>query len=210
MPKRLGKEAYDFLASVHQRVQAYIKSEGKYGELTLDQKVCIEEGISRLGDYLNNQIHSVAPFRLYLFPFGTGRYSQIESMPSNWNRYIKRHTEMDIIVSDKNTIFGSYFKIGPWVSFCLLRNIGQPWIGGDVMKRSTRYLDRTSVLPPTMIDFLRDRAAISQKLMASMSERQKSKVQEAILEGDLLTNGREMFEAILADVEDFGPRALGG
>ena len=129
-------------------------------------------------------------------------------MPPNWNRYIRRHTELDLIISDKNSIFGSYFKIGPWVSFCLLKKEGQPWMGGEVIQTSCKYMNRKAILPPNIMDFLKERAENSKKLLDSISQKQKANIEKAIIEGDLLTNGRPMYEAIMADVEIFGTLAF--
>ena len=58
------------------------------------------------------------------------------------------------------------------------------------------------------MDFLKERAENSKKLLDSISQKQKANIEKAIIEGDLLTNGRPMYEAIMADVEIFGTLAF--
>lgn len=209
LPKKTQKTTYDFVASVHLRVLSYLSIEGKSEDLSEEQINATRDAIDMIGEYLFNQRHSCLPVQFFLIPFGLGSPNSMLGKPSNWNRYIRRHTELDLIVSEKGSLFGSYFKIGPWVSFALIKNESQPWIGCEIYKTANRFHIGRSIFPPTMLDFLEERARTAQRTLAGISPTQKKVIEKAILEGDFANEGREMFDAILADYEAFGDDAFG-
>ncbi|WP_143093004.1 hypothetical protein [Celeribacter neptunius] len=209
LPKKLGLNEYKFVASVHHRVQAYFwrntHTPSKYSN---QERKDLQKSISLLRLFLVGKRHSVMPMQLFLLPFGLGEFSNVRNMPANWHRYIRRHMEMDIIISERGKLFGSYFKIGPWVSFCLIKNSAQPWVGAELGLRSTKIGSTRVILPPSVQNFLRDRAQNAKKIVDSISQNQQEKIGLALMEADFLVAGRPMFEAIEADVHTFGAAAL--
>ena len=207
LPKRTGRKEYDFVCLNHLRSMAYFSIEGKMDKISNQEVEMRFRAIDTIGAYLNGETHSAVGLKFYLLPFGVGELSDLRGAPPNWHRYIRRHTEFDTIGNDTGSLFGSYYKLGPWLSFCLIKNEGQRWLGADINVTRSRW-DRRITLPPSILDFLFDRAETSKRIMHSMSDKQKKVVQEAILSGDILTEGRPMFDAIMADLDAFGPQAF--
>lgn len=209
LPKKMGDPEYRFVASVHHRVQAYFwRNSDDPSQYSEAEKRLLLKSISDLRRYLVGIRHSVRPMQLFLLPFGIGEFSKVQNMPPNWHRYIRRHTEMDMIKSESGRMFGSYFKIGPWLSFCLIKNEAQPWVGWELVPRSIKLRSSRAILPSSLHDFLHDRASMAHKLVGTISETQKDKIEQAILKADFSVAGRPMFDAIEADVRTFGNAAF--
>lgn len=209
LPKNFKRSTYQFVASVHHRIQTYyVRNSDKLDELTRHERKALLHSIAEIRGYLSGQRYSVSPQKLYLIPFGLGVPNNLQDMPSNWHRYIRRHTEMDLIHSEGGSIFGSYFKIGPWLSFCLIRNNGQPWYGGEVFPTSSKITNKRAIFPPTLHEFMIDRAELAKSATETISDRQQAVINKAVSEADFSGKSKPMLDAIAEDVRVFGNAAF--
>ena len=205
MPKKLGAIHYKFVCSLHFRVIAYLlKYSADPDFYSAEEKRLILSTFIRMRRYLKNEAYSISPCKLYLLPLGVGQLNSFAGLPTNWNRFIRRHAELDIFGSENGNILGSYAKFGPWISVCLIKNDGQPWIGGELVPRSRKVYDRNSVLPPYLLGYLIDRAKKSQKALEQLSNTQHDIIDEQLKNADFVVAGRQMFDALHADYEAFG------
>lgn len=205
LPKRVGKSEYLFASGIHLRVQEYLVREGSF-TLKKEQENMILGCIKKIAAYHRGDRASATDCKFFLLPLGLGSVTDHKNLPSNWHRYIERSTEFDLIESDKGHTFGSYFKIGPWVSFCLIKNRGQPWIGCEILPTSTKFANRNSIIPPMIIGYLADRARYSQKVAKGLSPRQQEIVDNSILQNAAAAVETTYFRSLEKDWEAFGPR----
>ncbi|UWR43791.1 hypothetical protein K4K94_10290 [Phaeobacter inhibens] len=115
---------------------------------------------------------------------------------------------MDLIHTESDNLFASYFKIGPWISFCLIKNQGQPWYGSELFPVSRKTFEKRTILPPYIHGFLQERAKRAKATLEEVSEKQQGLIDKAILEADFLDTGQQMFDAIYEDFRVFGDAAF--
>ncbi|WP_218588653.1 hypothetical protein [Marivita hallyeonensis] len=209
MPKKLGQSDYLFLASLHFRILAYLtKNSDNPDFYTPTEKRLVLSSLIELRQILCGTKRQSTFAKQFLLPLGLGNINDHNGLPTNWNRFIRRHTELDLFGSDSGKILGSYVKLGPWVSVYLMKNDGQPWVACEITPKSKKVYNRHTIIPPYLLNYLIDRAANAQELIRSLSEKQKRVVDEAMLKADFVVAGKQMFDALSADYEAFGPSAF--
>ncbi|WP_420557154.1 hypothetical protein [Roseovarius sp.] len=209
IPKRIGATQYRFICSLHFRTIAYLlKHTSDPDFYSSKQKRLILSTFMRMRHYLKGESYSVSPAKLYLLPLGLGEIGNLAGLPTNWHRFIRRQTEIDLFGSDSGKVLGSYVKFGPWVSVCLIENKGEPWTIGEIFPRSTKVLNRHGMLPNYLFDYLIERARNSQEAMGKISDRQNAIIDENFKKADFVDAGKQMLDALHADFEAFGPDAF--
>ena len=208
LPRKVGRYFHDFACIVHLRVAGSFLP--KCEELNIKdwQKELLTIWIDQAANYLRGERITVLPNRLYLLPLGFGVPTQTIGYPKNWYRYIRRSTELDLVTSDSENLFATYFKAGPWLSFCLMRNRGQAWIGGEAISRTQKVKAEKMVFPPSVLDYLKFRAGNTARITQQLSEKQKAKIDAETRASLQSGKGEEMIKVILEDYETFGPDGL--
>ena len=203
-PRKVGRFFHDFACVVHLRVAGSFMPKCENLGVDTAQRLLLLDLITKAGAYLQGNRASLSPYRLFLIPMGLGVPSETVGYPQNWYRYVRRSSEIDLVHSDSGGFFATYFKAGPWISFCLLRNDGQAWIGGEAVPRTQKMRAEKMIYPPSLLDYLKDRANNADSITRRLSEKQKSIIEKETVKGIESGRGADMVKIILDDYESFG------
>ena len=129
LPKKYTRSTYEFVASVHHRIQAhYIKNSETLCDFSSHERRSLLVSISNIRKFLSGRRYSASPQRFFLLPLGLSSAEDYSGFPPNWHRYIRRISEMDLIHTESGDLFASYFKIGPWLSSVSYTHLTLPTI----------------------------------------------------------------------------------
>lgn len=138
-------------------------------------------------------------------------FDQIKSasgkLAPNINRYLMRGVDMDLCRGGK-TIF-TYAKLG---RFIVLGFVNEPklniWRSTKVSANSGLIGPKKYILPRTFWEYIDQKARRMAQLLESVSEKQKSKIDESFRENVDHYIGSDEYQAMLADISMFGDEAF--
>lgn len=125
----------------------------------------------------------------------------------NINRYLMRAIQLDICRGSQS-IF-TYAKLG---RFIIIGFIHEPkltqWKGTKIHATHGYVEPRKFVVPGALADYLNEKARRMRDALASMSDRQAKKVEDAFRENIDRFAGSDAFVAMQADIDMFGNEAF--
>lgn len=157
--------------------------------------------------YLLGERKRPAEFEQHLLPLDRIENATAQLVP-NINRYLMRALHTDLL-RGRESIF-TYAKLG---RFIIIGIIHEPkkdaWKGARVDPVSGTIRPRKYVLPAALIEYLNEKAQAIHSALASVSERQKQKIESTFRANIDKFAGSDAFDAMNADVELFGDKAFG-
>lgn len=152
------------------------------------------------------QIPHPGNFRQHLIPLD-GVESATFDLPPNINRYLMRAVDIDLCHGGE-TIF-VYSKLG---RFMILGFVNEPnpnhWSGSRVNANQGTVEPRRYTFPAPFRDYLIDKANSISAALASVSDRQRTRIDQAFRDNIDRFVGSDSFRAMDADVQMFGYAAF--
>lgn len=203
---RYGEWLLKFCTSLSWRVLQYHLSSKNHEAFESWALEAIKQAEAAWRAYLLGQTQHPGSYRQHIVPFDqVGSFTG--NLPSNINRYLMRAIQIDFCQGGK-TLF-VYSKIG---RFAILGFIAQPepshWAGSRVNANAGTLEPRTYTFPHSFRAYLTEQAGTVNDAMASMSSRQRQRVDETLLANLDRIRGSDFFTAMQADVDLFGQNAF--
>jgi len=156
--------------------------------------------------FLLGQAPHPGAFRQHLIPLD-GIESATFDLPPNINRYLMRAVHIDLCHGG-DTVF-VYLKLG---RFMILGFVNEPnpnhWSGSRVNANQGAVEPRHYTFPAPFRDYLIDKANSTSAALASVSDRQRTRIDEAFRSNIDRFVGSDSFHAMDADVQMFGHAAF--
>lgn len=152
---------------------------------------------------LDKRVHPGA-FQQHLLPLGLISTAAHPISSPFFNRYLIRTVDHDLPHTDESLMV--YTKIGKFAFFgFVLNGRNEQWVGTRLRVRNGAFNPSgTFGVPTSIVEFLNSKADDAAAGLASMSERQKMKVQQVLSKRP---PSPESFRAFERDVALFGPAA---
>ena len=195
-----------FCASVCWRVLFIFRGLGMKNYSTAQNQLA-DQALQRWRYWLHDRVPHPAQFELHVLPVDLIADFYGGDLPPNINRYLARAVEMDA-VSNENSAF-VYAKL------CKLILIGfvqtpnpREWVGTRVATRYGSIRPDRRGAPSQIWHYIADRARAMARLQASMSDRQKAKIEQTMRTDLDRVAESETFAAMAQDVSMFGRSAF--
>jgi hypothetical protein len=197
-----------FACSLSWRVALYYATTTPSTHLSPEQLAQSEEAMQVWREYLLDKRPHPGRFEQHILMLDRLASATIPDLPGNTNRYILRTVDMDIVAGAKTcfvyvklpriVIIGSVVMSGP-------RN---QWQGTRIPTQSWSIRPRNCVVPGALATFISGKARLMARSQASMSDRQKQKVEGALMRDIERFRSSGAFAAMESDVQMFGDAAF--
>ncbi len=211
MPEQVAYESYGlkFAVSVSWRVLQYWSENERFATvLGPDKCALVRRALTRWRDFLLERAPHPSEFEQHMFPLHLTEEPIAAQSPS-FNRYALRAVEHSFAHSSE--IMFVYSKLGRLVLFGMLPPYPRVpgWRGTKLHVRKGVLALRNAwiEIPGAIAEFMNDRAEYAARSMASVSPRQKAKIDAAFRQRVASEPTGEMFEALIRDYELFGDKA---
>ncbi|MBU2993886.1 hypothetical protein Q4555_11365 [Octadecabacter sp. 1_MG-2023] len=145
-------------------------------------------------------------YRQYFYYPGYFNSFDAPDLPSNWNTYIKRSVERDILFTEDESFCATFVKTGPVFFVGVIRD-GKGILKKDFLRCGDGELSGHPFNPPSMIwHHLSLRASKSIDLMGALSEKQAKKSEEEVRKRFDDFKKSDLAGTLIEDLEQFGPR----
>ena len=144
--------------------------------------------------------------RQHLLPFDVIESSTMNVAAPNINRYLTRAIQMDLC-RGKTSIF-TFAKLGRFAIFGTIRPDSQRWKGTAVAGNEGWIGPNKYELPGSLWNYLNEKAYDAGAALATVSEKQRGKMEQAFAKNVHAFVGSDAFRAMQADVEMFGNGAF--
>jgi hypothetical protein len=124
------------------------------------------------------------------------------NLPTNINRYFLGTIDIDPIANESQALV--YIKIPYFIFIGGIQLDPKQWINTTIQTHKGTIGDNKCTVPQSFGDYIIDKAERVSNIQKKMSERQKSKIEKAILNDLDRVSKSETFRAMRADVELFG------
>lgn len=203
---RYGEWLLQFCTSVSWRVLQYHLSRDNNGGLDPVAVVQIRQAEAAWRAFLLGEAPHPGRFRQHLIPLD-GIESAAFNLPPNINRYLMRAIHIDMCHGDE-TLF-VYSKLG---RFLVLGFVNEPnpnqWSGSRVNANQGTVEPRRYTFPTAFRDYLIGKTNSTSSSLASVSDRQGRRIDEAFRKNIDRFAGSDSFRAMDADVQMFGQAAF--
>lgn len=203
-----GSWALKFAVSVSWRVLLYHLSQYGLSCLTNGQRARAKEALETWRRFLLGELRNPGQFEQHLLPFNVIRQYHGPKISPFMNRYIMLTADMAILYSDRSVTV--YTKMANILLFGLVQKYAaNRWKGTKLHVNSGSMMSPgTYVIPTEVLEFINERADKAAGLLASLSDKQRSKIRNAIIQDidvfadsdaflamqhDLLCSGKEAF-----------------
>jgi hypothetical protein len=205
-PLRYGHWALKFAVSVSWRVLLYYHQLHDLSHFSEKQRECAQNALDVWRGFLLGEVSHPGQFEQHLLPVDVVKSHSGPAISPFLNRYLLRSVHMDVICS--NTSAMVYSKMGHLILFGFIQEDSKRWKGTKLRVNNGLVMPRDYRLPKNIAVYWNEKANEGTKALASVSPRQKQKIQEAILKNaDELANS-ELFRAIQYDVLHSGKNAF--
>jgi hypothetical protein len=204
-----GSWCLKFAVSVSWRVLRYWSEDPRFSGLSDDKKTLVERALTCWREFLLDRKEHPSEFEQHVLPLSSVEQT-IPGLSARFNRYVMR--AVDHVFAHSSQIMYVYSKLGRLVLFGMLPADGHVpgWRNTKLhVKRGTlQFRDTLVEVPEEIFHFMSDRADWAARALASMSPRQKVKVEAAQARALRDSPDGEFFQALLRDYELFGDQAL--
>lgn len=152
--------------------------------------------------YLLGDIKHLDKYQQHVIPIDIVSNSFMPNMPTNINRYLLRSIDIDLIASESQALV--YIKIPYFIFIGGIQFDPNQWINTKIKTNKGMLGNNKYTIPQSFGDYIIDKAKRVSDIQKKMSKRQKSKIEELILNDLDRVSKSEMFKAMHADVELFG------
>jgi hypothetical protein len=195
-----------FCVSISWRVLKYAYGLNPNAQYTDDQCRLIEAAEQRWRSFLLNETKDLGRFQQHLLVFDVVRDTTIPDLPTNFNRFMTGAITLDIIGSGKSVM--TYAKLGPLTVFGMIQKGGQVWRGTKVKPKKGTFPQKKVILPAGLIDLFKEKALLSEKAFAELSDVQADKIDRHVTQNLDKFLDSDQFRAIEADWRMFGKDAV--
>lgn len=195
-----------FCVSVSWRVLRFARGKNAGHRYTAQQEALMDQAEKRWRAFLNDEAPHPGVFEQHLLPLGIIESATVHDLPKNFNRFLARAVTFDIVGSDRTLM--TFAKLGPFIIFGLVQGNRKEWSGSKVHVRDGFLGPRKYTVPAGVLDLLVEKAGLIVSAMDRMSEQQRSKIDQHILDNVEAFIASDQFKAIEADARMFGVSAV--
>lgn len=205
---RYGRWLMLFCTSVSWRVLRFFREEAPHTDYSEDLLNRIENADHAWRRVLLGHCPHPGSYQQHILPLdaitqATGDF------PPNFNRYIMRAIDMDLVHSESTAFV--YSKLGRFIILGFIRE-DRPlnWRGSKVHATEGLLEPRKFVLPRQFGDYLIEKSRKMADLAASVSDRQREKINQAFWKNIDKVAESDALKAMDSDVQLFGEAAFSG
>lgn len=148
-------------------------------------------------------------YEQHILPFDFIESHTVPFLSPYINRYLVRAVDMDLLCAEGVTL--TYTKLGRLAIFGFIQMKDRSkWRGTKIHVKKGKVGNSTYYIPQYLLRYLSGRADQIAVAYGALSEKQNTKVTEAILKNPEKAANSEIFKAVARDVALFGQRAFGG
>ncbi len=205
-PIRYGRWALKFAVSVSWRVLLYYHKLHDLSHFSEKQRESAQIAMDVWRGFLLGKVPHPGQFEQHLLPVNVIEGHSNLAISPFLNRYLLRSIHVDVICSDTSAMV--YSKMAHFMLFGFIQEDSKCWKGTKLHVNKGSVMPRRYRVPRSLADYWNEKANEATKALASISPKQKQKIQEAILNNaDELANS-ELFQAIQYDVLHSGKNAF--
>jgi len=195
-----------FCVSISWRVLRFARGRNPNHRYTCEQQALMDQAEQRWRAFLNDEVPHPGAFEQHLLPLGLIESASVPNLPRNFNRFLARAVTLDIIGSDRTVM--TFAKLGPFSIFGHIQGQRKDWSGSKVHVRDGSLGPGKYIIPAGILSLLVDKANLVARAMDRMSDNQRSKVDQHIIDNVDAFLASEQFRAIEADARMFGVEAV--
>lgn len=195
-----------FCVSVSWRVLRFARGKNPDHRYTTEQEGLMDQAEKRWRAFLNDEAPHPGAFEQHLLPLGIIESTTVSNLPNNFNRFLARAVTLDIIGSNRSLM--TFAKLGPFTIFGLVQGNRREWSGSKVHVRDGSLGPSKYTIPAGVLDLLVEKASLIANVMDKMSEQQRAKIDQHIVDNVEAFLASDQFKAIEADVRMFGVPAV--
>ncbi len=201
-----GRDTVMFAASISLRVLILNLEEGAAAKWNGTLYEDVDAARRRWAELLLSENPIAKHSEFHLVPLGTLESVPRADAPVNLNRYLARVIECDIVHTDKESFV--HGKLGPVLLLGFMRGGTSDRWEGSALTPAGGHVGKRFAMPEGYMNFLYERAGLVRQAQASMSARQGDRIASAWRRDLDRASESGTFDAMNADVEMFGRRAL--
>ena len=201
-----GEWLLKFCVSVSWRVLHYARGRNPDHRYTGEQEALMDQAGKRWRAFLNDEAPHPGLFEQHLLPLGIIESTSVPNLPKNFNRFLARAVTFDIVGSDRTLM--TFAKLGPFTIFGLVQGNRKEWSGSKVHVREGSLGPAKYTIPAGVLSLLIDKAGFISSAMGRMSEQQRSKIDQHVIDNVDAFLASDQFKAIEADARMFGLPAV--
>jgi len=204
---RYGPWALRFAVSISWRVLIYHFNQYGLPSLTNGQKAKANEALEIWRRFLLGELPNPGQFEQHLLPFNLIKEHHGFNISPFMNRYIMDTLDMAILYSERSVTV--YAKIGRILLFGLVQKYAaNRWKGTKLHVNSGSITPATYSIPTEILEFINERANKVASSLASLSDKQRGKIREAILQDIDSFADSDIFLAMQRDLMCSGEEAF--
>lgn len=191
-----------FCVSVSWRVLNHCHGLNPATRYTEEQKALLIDAELTWRKFLLGELPHPGKFRQQFVIFDVIEDTTVRDLPTNINRFMTGAIAMDIVGSGRSLF--AWSKLGRFQIFGTIQEGPDKFEGTQVHVREGVLKPRQFVLPAGLLDLYREKAAHAQNAMASISDQQFAKIDDAVMSDIDRMIASDNFAAMRADAEMFG------
>jgi hypothetical protein len=195
-----------FCVSVSWRVLRFARGKNPDHRYTAAQEELMDQAEKRWRAFLNDDAPHPGAFEQHLLPLGIIESTSVPNLPKNFNRFLARAVTLDIVGSDRTLM--TFAKLGPFTIFGLVQGNRREWAGSKIHVRDGTLGPSKYTIPAGVLGLLVEKASLIASAMDRMSEQQRSKIDQHIVDNVEAFLASDQFKAIEADARMFGITAV--
>jgi hypothetical protein len=195
-----------FCVSISWRVLRDALDRGPIGHFSAGQRAHAEHAADVWREFLLGLRPHPGRFEQHIVPFDAIDEADAAGLPKNFNRFMMRAIMMDVIGSESTAM--TFAKLGRFCIFGLIDKGGYPWIGSKVHVNHGVLSPTKYVLPLSLLDYFKQKAASHAEAAASIPEHQQDRIEAEVLANVDRLIASDQFEAMMHDRRVFGHSAI--
>jgi hypothetical protein len=196
-----------FCASVCWRVLYVMRGLG-LKQFSERQLLLVDKTLDVWADFMFDRRPHPGKNELHILPVGILESANYSGLPTNFNRYLARAIDMDVVCS--NQVAFAYVKMCQLIVVGFIENpYPREWQGTRVaIKQGTIGHQKRYVLPQKFGVYLTDQARRMARLYSGISPKQLAKIEEAFRVNTERASESQATRALEADIRMFGQAAF--
>lgn len=203
---RYGEWMLKFCVSVSWRVLKFARGQNDDATYSDEQHQLMDEAEVRWREFLNDEVPHPAEFEQHLLIFDFVEDTTVEHLPNNFNRFMTGAVSLDIVGSEQSLM--TFAKLGRFILFGMIQKGPNRWEGTKIHVADGTLKPGKFVIPSGLLDLFREKAEISRLAMTQLSDRQRAKIDQHVVENLDAFSKSDQFASILADAKMFGWNAV--
>ena len=180
--------------------QLYRKIDRKTGAIDFKK---VKQAAEVWRQFLIGETSNPGAHRLYFLYDGYFDHFDADDLPSNWNTYIHRSIERDLMYTESGNFCATFVKLGPLTFFGSIISETKDWKQDSIRCGDWTY-SKHNFTPNKMIwQYYILRAKSSQKIMAGNSEKQQKIIDAETLRREAKFVRSDLFRSLKDDFDQF-------